>query len=459
MDHDDHRDLLGQALGRKNSPDSVAFDLAEFSRLERAGRQAGNHRKPSSPSSSSNDGTSSFHGSLPQAQSSQSREATPKPSAAAASADDQLDSSALDVPMRGMRVFGAIGTNPCNADGEAEAYESTESQVPAGGPASTGTGRPSLWRDSLDHIHRRQPPTRLRGDDRSPNQPVASGSSNDANLSAHDVPANNNVPPTHALVPPNGPKRPTRRSSLKNNTAASAATASAHSLSTLASTTCTAPSSEAKRGRRQVQVRFDSDVRMKLVERPSPEELAEAWLSKDERSDIQRGAKSDLKLIKRLAKLPIAEAVTCATDLTSIRRAVSLRGLEHFLSQRTLRDLRLEQSNVIHDVLDAQSIQHQVSPHLHSTAPQYGGPAELARISAEGSAAARDRAERQGREDEAAVAGYLGRTPRSSDRHHRHRAASRRGSMPTSTEMRAAQASHPRGLAEQRSGRSRRASD
>ena len=233
-----------------------------------------------------------------------------------------------------------------------------------------------------------------------------------------------------------------RRSSLKTTKSEdSVATSSTRSLST--------DSTKAKR------VCFNSDVRVKTIEFPDEEQLARSWLSKEERAEIQRQAKADLRLIKSISKEPDQSS----PDIRAIRKSISLRGLEHFFSKRILNDIKEEQQDVICGILVAQELQRrQRQEQVDQQHNTLGGPRQLAKLSAELSQSARDRALRKGQEDEAAVVSYLGRTAREAAEagfaFHAHSSSSRGGggratrrrSTPTSTEMTNANTSYRSGL-------------
>jgi len=395
---------------RRNSPDSVALDLSDSRLLMK--RFADERKKAvmaSSPSSAASAGT--FH---------------PAPSTCgptttrSSSTQGEKDNAVLLQRL-------AVGTRPSAA----------------------------LRRDSIEH-NRRQSPTRLRDDE-------GSSSSSSALL----PPAHIAFPTTHknstasrlaGSASAAAAAAPRRRSSMKKTssttnttTSSSVATSSTKSLSFSASGSASASASGSLSiVHKRQRVRFSPDVRVKKFERPDDADLQRAWLSKAERSAIQAQAKADLKIIKRLSKEPDQ----VAADVRALRKTISLRGLEQFFSKRTLRALKEEQTDVIFGVLEAQQLQRQVSPHCYGG---YGGPNELAQLSADLSRSARDRAGRQGREDEASVVAYLGRSTRaaaqpgfsfhpgttagaggtatSSSRPTGTAKASRRGSMPTATEM------------------------
>ena len=384
---------VGTKLLRRNSPDSVALDLADAMMRKQT---AGQHRSTSLGGESAE----TSDGSLP-----------PPLSAG------EKDSAAL---LRGLHIGGKK-----SGEDDASGLPSTNKSAKGGSNVEAyevRKARPaSFRRDSIEH-NKRQSPTRLRDD-------MPGGASSSSSL-----------PPTHVIVPNKTGKATTtarRRSSLKKTKPEdSVAASSTRSLST----------SSAKRKR----VSFSADVRMKKIERPDEDQLARSWLSKEERAEIQKQAKADLKIIKRIAKEPDQSS----PDIRAIRKTISLRGLEQFFSKRTLRDLKEEQQDVIYGVLEAQELQRQVDEHMYGAY----GPRQLAKLSAELSQSARDRATRQGREDEAAVVSYLGRTSRAAAEpgfaFHTHSSSSsggggratRRGSMPTSTEMVNANTSYRSGL-------------
>lgn len=385
-------------LGRRNSPDSVAVDLADAKMKKHL---VGQHKLGGESSETS-------EGSLPR----------PPPHSPS---HEEKDNTAL---FRGLHIGGmqsdednaSPGTNKSAKVGTSdnvEAYYEVQRARPA-----------SFRRDSIEH-NKRQSPTRLRDD-----------MPGDTSSSSSSLP----MPPTQIIVPIKIGKTATtrRRSSLKK-------TKPEDSFATSSNKPNSTSSAERKR------VSFSSDVRMKKIERPDDEQIARAWLSKEERAEIQVQAKADLKIIKRISKEPDQSS----PDIRAIRKTISLRGLEQFFSKRTLRDLKEELQDVIYGVLEAQELQRQVSEHLYGAY----GPRQLAKLSAELSEPARERATRQGREDEAAVVSYLGRTSRaaaepgfsfhpsrSSSSSGGNGRANRRGSMPTSTEMVNANTSYRSGL-------------
>ena len=195
--------------------------------------------------------------------------------------------------------------------------------------------------------------------------------------------------------------RQPRRSSLKSN-----------------SSTSRPPSTTPKKC-----VTFSLDVRVKEIEFRDQDYIQAAWLSKEERQDIQYRARADLKVIKHLTKHPEDKNTP---GFRAVRSNISLRGLEQFLSKRIQQCLILEQQDVIHSVLEAQELQFQCSSHFGTLY----GPEELAKVSAERSLPSCERALRQGKEDQAAVLSYLGLSTRKKKSAHSHLRAERRSSMP-----------------------------
>ena len=170
-------------------------------------------------------------------------------------------------------------------------------------------------------------------------------------------------------------------------------------------------------------VTFSLDVRVKEIEFRDQDYNQAAWLSKEERQDIQYRAKADLKVIKHLTKYPEDRDTP---GFRAVRSNISLRGLEQFISKRIQRCLILEQQDVIYSVLEAQELQLQFSSHFGA----FNGPEELAKVSAERSFPSGERALRQGKEDEAAVLSYLGLTSRKKKSADSYLCAERRSSMP-----------------------------
>mmetsp|Transcript_30386 Transcript_30386/g.88860 ORF Transcript_30386/g.88860 Transcript_30386/m.88860 type:complete len:427 (-) Transcript_30386:144-1424(-) len=193
-------------------------------------------------------------------------------------------------------------------------------------------------------------------------------------------------------------RRRPRRSSLKSTvTNSTSLTSTATSFST-ASTTSAAPTKV---------VTFSLDVAVRPIAQKNNAELNACWLSKDERQAIQLQAMADLKTLKAISRLP-KDVQASDPEVLSLRSSISIRGLEQFSSKRLHHALFSLQHDHLWSVLQAQEEQRV----LHRC---YGIPMEaqqeLAKVSADRSRTSRDRASRQGREDELAVLGYLGRFP------------------------------------------------
>ena len=103
-------------------------------------------------------------------------------------------------------------------------------------------------------------------------------------------------------------------------------------------------------------VTFSLDVRVKEIEFRDQDYIQAAWLSKEERQDIQYRARADLKVIKHLTKHPEDKNTP---GFRAVRSNISLRGLEQCLSKRIQQCLILEQQGVIYSVLEAQELQFQ----------------------------------------------------------------------------------------------------
>ena len=339
---------------------------------------------------------------------------------------DSVDLDLVDEMMRAgkHRLTSHVGESAETSDGSlppplTSNEERDNAALPRGLAYEVTKMRPaSVRRDSIRIEHKkRQSPSRLRDD-----MPGRKSSTSSLPL-----------PPAQVAR---------RRSSLKTTKSEdSVVTSSTRSLSTSSST-------KAKR------VCFNAEVRVKTIEFPDEEQLARSWLSKEERAEIQKQAKADLRLIKRISKEPDQSS----PDIRAIRKSISLRGLEHFFSKRILNDIKEEQQDVICGILVAQELQRRQRREVdqHHT---LGGPRQLAKLSAELSQSARDRALRKGQKDEAAVGSYLGRTAREAAEAgfvvHAHSSSSRggggratrRGSMSTSTgEMVHANTSYRSGL-------------
>ena len=179
-----------------------------------------------------------------------------------------------------------------------------------------------------------------------------------------------------------------RRSSLK--TSSSYGSDANHSQSTAAA---------------KKNVAFLDSVRIKIIEHRDEAYQREAWLSKKERLAIQQKAQADIRTIRNLTKN--RHLVEENAALHQLRNSMSLRGLEQFYSKRIHRTLLQEQLHAICDVLEAQEYLNESARRTH----QHGvdREAKIYEVSAEARQAARQRALRQGHEDEAAVKTYLGR--------------------------------------------------
>ena len=180
-----------------------------------------------------------------------------------------------------------------------------------------------------------------------------------------------------------------RRSSLK--TSSSYGSDANHSQSTAAA---------------KKNVAFLDSVRIKIIEHRDEAYQREAWLSKKERLAIQQKAQADIRTIRNLTKN--RHLVEENAALHQLRNSMSLRGLEQFYSKRIHRTLLQEQLHAICDVLEAQEYLNESArrcAHQHAVDRE----AKIYEVSTEASSAARQRAYRQGQEDEAAVKTYLGR--------------------------------------------------
>lgn len=187
---------------------------------------------------------------------------------------------------------------------------------------------------------------------------------------------------------------PPRRSSLK-----------ASSAYTSSSSSAAVPNSSNNTNRpSDKSVAFDGSVRVKIIEFRDQAYLEAAWLSQEERIEIQNKARADVKTIKQLTKHP--HLLEDSPELRQLRSSMSLRGLEQFYSKRIHRNLVQEQMNVIYDVLE---LQDQLNESSRSFGTQFDKAKRIAQISTDGSLPARERAIVQGREDEAAIKKYLQR--------------------------------------------------
>ena len=184
---------------------------------------------------------------------------------------------------------------------------------------------------------------------------------------------------------------PPRRSSLKSS--------SAYTSSSSAAVPNSSNNTNSDKG-----VAFDGSVRMKIIEFRDQAYLEAAWLSQQERIEIQNEARADVKTIKQLTKHP--HLLKDSPELRQLRSSMTIRGLEHFYSKKIHRNLVQEQANVINDVLD---LQDQLNDSSRSFGTQIDKEKRIAQISADGSLPARERAILQGREDETAIKKYLQR--------------------------------------------------
>ena len=188
---------------------------------------------------------------------------------------------------------------------------------------------------------------------------------------------------------------PPRRSSLKTSSSYTSSSSSSNNTSRPTSTTCTGS---------EKTVTFEGSVRMKIIEFRDQAYLEAAWLSQDERIEIQSQARADVKTIKQLAKHP--QLLEDSPELRQLRSSMSLRGLEQFYSKRVHRNLVSEQTNAIFGVLELQDELDELS---RSIGTQFDKEKRLAQVSTDASLPARERAFVQGREDEAAIQKYLQR--------------------------------------------------
>ena len=189
-------------------------------------------------------------------------------------------------------------------------------------------------------------------------------------------------------------------------------------------TTC--GSNTATNATRVKNVTFGLSVQVRPIPNKSDEEIQATWLFKEERHQIQLQCNADLKILKRIAKSP--EAAKNDPAIQAVRSSISIRGLEQFASKRLHRALWALQQDQIHAVLEAQDIQRDML-RCYGAAPD---PHDIAKISAERSLEARERALRQGLEDESVILGRDRQQSFSSghDQLRRLRSSNRRGSMP-----------------------------
>ena len=181
--------------------------------------------------------------------------------------------------------------------------------------------------------------------------------------------------------------RPQRRSSLKSG-----------------------PSTYAK------NVAFSNDVYMKKIPHRNNRYLEAAWLSREERSLITEQAKTDMRIVKHLSKNP---ELAARSDMVRLRNLISVRGMEHLYSRKTMGIPRNERESVMCAVLEAQ--QRMGNSHSSSFSSldsstfqgSVSGDTQMAdyiaRVCAECSLPSRQRARRLALGDEKAVRSYLGR--------------------------------------------------
>jgi hypothetical protein len=144
-------------------------------------------------------------------------------------------------------------------------------------------------------------------------------------------------------------------------------------------------------------VTFRLRSQVKIIEPKSDDDIKASWLSDEEKHQIQRQFTADIKMLKRIAKLP--ETAMNDPQIQQVKSSLSIRGLEHFCSKRLHKERLALQQDHIHAVLETQDMQRDMA-RRSGIAPV---PLAIAKISAEHSLQARRRALRQGMEDEAAV--------------------------------------------------------
>ena len=163
-------------------------------------------------------------------------------------------------------------------------------------------------------------------------------------------------------------------------------------------------------------VTFSNDVHMKKIPYRNERYLQAAWLSREERSLITEQAKTDMRIVKHLAKNPDLAA---RPDMIRLRNLISVRGMEHLFSKKTMRIPKNEREEVVCAVLEAQQrMGNSHSSSFSSLDSNYhgsiGGDADMAdsiaRTCAERSLPSRERARRLAIGDEAAIRSYVGRS-------------------------------------------------
>lgn len=162
-------------------------------------------------------------------------------------------------------------------------------------------------------------------------------------------------------------------------------------------------------------VTFSNDVHMKKIPYRNERYLQAAWLSREERSLITEQAKTDMRIVKHLAKNPDLAA---RPDMIRLRNLISVRGMEHLFSKKTMRIPKNEREEVVCAVLEAQQrMGNSHSSSFSSLDSNYrgsiGGDADMAdsiaRTCAERSLPSLERARRLAIGDEAAIRSYIGR--------------------------------------------------
>ena len=163
-------------------------------------------------------------------------------------------------------------------------------------------------------------------------------------------------------------------------------------------------------------VTFSNDVHMKKIPYRNERYLQAAWLSREERSLITEQAKTDMRIVKHLAKNPDLAA---RPDMIRLRNLISVRGMEHLFSKKTMRITKNEREEVVCAVLEAQQrMGNSHSSSFSSLDSNYhgsvGGDSDMAdsiaRICAERSLPSRERARRLAIGDEAVMQSYVGRS-------------------------------------------------
>lgn len=163
-------------------------------------------------------------------------------------------------------------------------------------------------------------------------------------------------------------------------------------------------------------VTFSNNVHMKKIPHRNERYRQAAWLSREERSLITEQAKTDMRIVKHLAKNPDLAA---RPDMIRLRNLISVRGMEHLFSKKTMRIPKNEREEVVCAVLEAQQrMGNSHSSSFSSLDSTYhasiGGDADMAdsiaRICTDRSLPSRERARRLAIGDEAAIRSYVGQT-------------------------------------------------